>query len=138
MNATLLQRIPRSTMIAQTGRTKTPAELSQMLQNEVIIESAGRRTCVRLQSPVVQASRARRGLLVLVARIFSLSLNRWGAGRMRQSHKTDAPEHATAGAGSRLTLGDVPRDAAGRGGRLECALLAARGRLPHPGTRRHP
>ena len=45
MNATLLQRIPRSTMIAQL-RPPNTAELSQLLQNTVIIESAGRRTCV--------------------------------------------------------------------------------------------
>ena len=45
MNATLLQRIPKSTMIAQLGGQNT-AELSQMLQNIVIIVSAGRRTCV--------------------------------------------------------------------------------------------
>ena len=45
MNATLLQRIPRSTMIAQLGGPNT-AELSQMPQNTVIIESVGRRTCV--------------------------------------------------------------------------------------------
>ena len=45
MNATLLQRIPRSTTIAQLGGPNT-AELSQMLSNMVIIESAWRRTCV--------------------------------------------------------------------------------------------
>ena len=45
VNATLLQRIPRSTMIAQLGEPNT-AELSQMLQNIEIIESAGRRPCV--------------------------------------------------------------------------------------------
>ena len=82
-------------MIAQLGGPNT-AELSQMLQNIVVIESAGRRTCVRLQGPVVQ----RCGLLVLVAGIFSLSQNRLGARRKRQSHKTDALEHVTAGAGS--------------------------------------
>ena len=78
VNATLLQRIPMSTMIAQLGRPNT-AELSQLLQNIVIIVSAGWRTCVRLQSPVEQASHARRGLLVLVAGTFSLCQNRWGA-----------------------------------------------------------
>ena len=52
VNATLLQRIPKSTMIAQLGGPNT-AELSQMLQNMVIIVSAGRRSCVcdlRVQS----------------------------------------------------------------------------------------
>ena len=51
VNATLLQRIPKSTMVEQLGGPNT-AELSQMLQNKVIIDSAG------WQSPVVQASRA--------------------------------------------------------------------------------
>ena len=45
MIATLLQRIPRRTMIAQLGGPNT-AELCQMLQNIVAIESAGRRACV--------------------------------------------------------------------------------------------
>ena len=45
-------------------------------------------------------SRVRRGLLVLVAGIFSLSQIGSNARRMRQFHKTDAPEHVTAGAGS--------------------------------------
>ena len=79
---------------------------------------------VSLQSPIVQASRARHGLLVL-------SQNRWGARRLRQSHKTDArARHCRRQL--RLPLGDGRR-----GGRLECALLPGRGRLPHPGTRRH-
>ena len=91
MNATLLQRIPRSTVIAQLGGPNT-AELSHMLQNMVIL------VCdFRVQSC---RHRARRGLLVLLAGTFSLSQNRWGARRMRQSHKTDAVGHVTAGAGS--------------------------------------
>ena len=45
INATLLQRIPRSTMVAQLGGPNT-AELSQMPQNIVVIESGRRRTCV--------------------------------------------------------------------------------------------
>ena len=48
----------------------------------------------------MQASRARHGLLVLVAGVVSLSHNPWGARRMRQSHKTEALERVTAGAGS--------------------------------------
>ena len=62
----------------------------------------------------MQASRARRGLLVLVAGICSLSQNRWGARRMNPTRRW-----------LRLTLGDVRGGAAGRrGGRLECALLS--------------
>ena len=64
-----------------------------------------------------------------------LSQNWWGARRMRQSHKTDAPEHVTAGAGSASLSTASRRGAAGRrGGRLECAgtfLTQA-----HGGTRR--
>ena len=44
--------------------------------------------------------KTRQSTLVLVAGVLSLSQNRWGARRMRQSHKEDAPEHVTAGAGS--------------------------------------
>ena len=78
-------------------------------------------------------------LLVLLAETCSLSQNWWVARGMRQSHKTDAVGHVTAGAGSALTLGDVPRGATGRrGGRLECALLLAAGAFHtqvHSGTR---
>ena len=49
-----------------------------------------------MTSECSRASIARAFLLVLVAGIFS----RWGARRVRQSHKTDALEHVTAGAGS--------------------------------------
>ena len=56
----------------------------------------------------------------------------WGARGMRQSHKTDAVGHVTAGAGSASLSVTSPVV-----GRLECALLPGRGRLPHPGTRRH-
>ena len=46
---------------------------------------------------------------------------------MRQSHKTDALEHVTAGAGPAALLANVAHSAAGRrGGRLEYALLLAR------------
>ena len=44
MNATLFQRIPRSTMIAQLGGPNI-AELSRVLRDIMIVASAGRRTC---------------------------------------------------------------------------------------------
>ena len=74
--------------------------------------------------------RARRGLLVLVVGIFQLSQNRWRARRMRQSHKTDAPEHVTARRWLRLTLGDVPRGAAGGPRRASRVRISSWARAP--------
>ena len=57
----------------------------------------------------MQALRPHCGMLVLITGIFLLSQNWWGARRMRQSLKTDAPEHVTAVRCSRARRG-VPTD----------------------------
>ena len=112
-------------MIAQLGGPNT-AELSQILQNIVII-----------QSPVVQASRASWSAcpgcwnICTVAKQVASQTN----ASIAQDRRARA-RHCRRWL--RLTLGDVSRGAAGRrGGRLECALLPGRGRLPHPGTQRN-
>ena len=110
------------------------AELSQMQQNIVTIQSAGRRSSE--SSPVVQASRARCGLLVLVVGISLLSQNRWGARRMRQPHKKDALQHVTAGAGSASLSATSPVVSLAAAAGVSSAS-SWRGRLPHPSTRRH-
>ena len=84
----------------------------------------------------MRVSRARRGLLVLVAGIFSLSQNRWGAREMRQSHKTDAVGHVTAGAGSASLSAASPRGAARRRVSSARFFLGAFLTQAHGGTRR--
>ena len=108
-----------------------------MSRNFVII--AGRRTCVCHLSSVVQASRERRGLLVLIAGFFLVAKS-VGARRMRQSHKADAPEHVTAGAGSASlsATSAVVSPAAAAGGSSARLFLGAGAflTLVHGGTRR--
>ena len=137
VDASLLQRTPRSTMNAQLGGPST-AELSQMLQN-LVIGSA----LVFDSRPQSCRHRARaHGLLVLVAGVCSLlakSVESWANASIPQDRRARA-RHCRRWL--RLTLGDVPRGVAGRrGGRLEGALVPGRGRLPHrtaPPTRPTP
>ena len=58
---------------------------------------------------------------------------------MRQSHKTDAPEHVTTGAGSASLSATSPVVPLAAAAGVSSALLPGRGRLPiqvHGGTRR--